>query len=116
MSKWYCLDCKEYFDEPKEETSRYWSSSMGYDGTYEETICSCPVCGSEDIEEARDKCDACGETVYETKDVNGIYLCPECYEKLRDILEEAVMKVTGTFDKIDSIQARNLIRDFYEEE
>ena len=113
---WYCLDCKEYFDEPQTETSRYWSADMGYDGTWEETICQCPICHSEDIEEARDECDACGKTVYDTEDVNGIYLCPECHEKLRDILEETVMKITGEFEKIDSMDARHLIRDFYEED
>ena len=110
----YCLDCKEYFDEPVCETLRYRSNYIGYGGDFEETQCKCPNCGSEDFEEAKDECDACHTFVYETHDVNGVYLCDECYDKLKNILSDTVDKIVGELD-IDSLQAQVLVSSFYDE-
>lgn len=111
----YCLDCKEYFDEPECETT--WSNSyyIGHGGDFPETICMCPNCGSEDFEEAKEECDGCKYFVYETKEVNGIYLCPDCYERVKDILSEAVDKIVGELD-MDALQVHALISGFYDDD
>ena len=112
--RFYCLDCKEYFDEPKVDRSKYHSNSIGYDGIYEEEICRCPNCNSEDFEEARELCDSCNEFFYETKDVNGVYLCPDCYEKVKDILSDATDKIVGELD-MDALKVHALISGFYDD-
>lgn len=112
MAKWYCNWCEEYFDEPETEYEHH-SELNGMGGIQDEEFCVCPKCHEEDIEECTDECEACGEIVRRTTDVGGIELCPDCYEKLREICSEAKDKVTGTLDKIDSIQAEVLIGNFY---
>ena len=103
------------FDEPECETSSYRSIRIGYGGFYDETICHCPNCGSEDFEEAKAECDGCKEFVYETKEVNGIYLCPDCYEKVKDILSDAVDKIVGELD-MDALKVHALISGFYDDD
>ena len=110
----YCFDCKEYFDEPECKTTWSHSNYIGFDGMYPETECRCPNCGSEDFEEAKDECSACHTFVYETHDVNGVYLCDECYEKLQKIMGDVVDKIVGELD-IDALDAQVLVSSFYDE-
>lgn len=112
----YCLDCKEYFDESEMVTKTTWSHSnyIGFGGYFPETESYCPYCGSEDFEEAKAECDGCKEFVYETKEVNGIYLCPDCYEIVKDILDEAVDKIVGELD-MDALEVHALISGFYDD-
>lgn len=108
----FCLNCEEYFETPRSETTWSYSDYIGHGGGFPETTDSCPLCGSDDIEECRDKCDVCHETVYETITVGNFELCPECRDKLRDIMDKTLSDVVGELD-IDSMDAKQLISDFY---
>ena len=111
---YHCLDCDEEFDEPECEEAWYHSDYIGHGGWYPERTAKCPYCGSEDFEECSDRCEVCGEKVYKTISVNYEELCPECYEKLKAIMEETVDKITAELD-IDSLHAQHLTH-FYEED
>ena len=112
--KYYCEECKEYVEPIFTET---WSHSdyIGHGGWYPEQECTCPICGGQEVFEAVEKCEACGETVYETEDIGGIEFCPECKEKLKNILSETVDRIVGELD-IDALDAKGVISDFYREE
>lgn len=98
---WWCNDCEDYFEEPeiiKED---------GY------TFCACPKCHEWDVYECNDKCDVCGEIVYETKWVGNKELCQECYERLGAIMNEVADKVVGELD-IDRLDAEDLVSHYFD--
>ena len=109
---YFCLDCEEYFEEPRME-KEFHSELNGMGGRTYEEYGVCPKCGSEDIEECRDKCDICGAEVHSTKMVGSFDLCPDCYKKLGDILKETVDKIVGEL-QFDALDAQDLISNFYE--
>ena len=65
---WICNECGAVFEEADE----YYEHDTGYHGA------DCPICGSDDIDEAK-RCAECDEWVNEEKLVNG--LCAACIEK-----------------------------------
>ena len=65
---WICNECVAVFENPSE----YYEHDTGYHGM------DCPICGSDDIDEAK-RCAECDEWVNEKNLVNG--LCPACIEK-----------------------------------
>ena len=114
--KFYCPDCETYFDDPVSETTWSHSKYIGYGGMYPDTVCRCPECGSEDFEECEDVCELCDERVYKTRTVGHFEVCPECFDKLKDIMGKAADEITGEFPLIDRLDAERLISEFYEED
>ena len=109
---WYCFDCKEYFDTPEEKTEWCHSNSIGFDGMYPETSVTCPYCNSDDIEECKEKCDACGTEVISTALIGNMELCPDCKSKFAKIMDETADKIVGELG-IDRLDAESLIGDWW---
>ena len=109
---WWCNTCKEYFDEPEIQWEHH-SELNGMGGIIDEEYCVCPVCHDYDIDECKDKCDSCKQTVHETKYVGNFELCFDCWEKLRDIMSETADKIVGELD-VDRYDAEELISNFFE--
>ena len=110
---WWCNDCEQYFDEP-EYVREHHSELNGMGGNTYEEFAVCPICHDYDIEECKDKCDACGEIVRETSIVGRFDLCPDCMAKLSELLNATADKIVGELD-IDRLDAEMLISDFFEE-
>lgn len=108
----YCNECGCEFEEPKKVYEHH-SELNGMGGVTYETFYVCPFCGSDDYEE-EEKCELCGKEyprlIYKAeKDI-----CTDCFTQLVNIMDDTVMKITGFFD-VDSLEAKELITNFYEE-
>ena len=112
--KWFCAECDETFEEEEIRTETTWSNSnyIGFGGDYPETESYCPYCGSAEIYEC-EKCELCGEEVPRTIYAAGKDMCPECKEQLDSIMKALIMDITGQFEKIDSMDAENIIKEYY---
>lgn len=107
--KWFCDECKEFFDEPAKERESH--PELGGDGITYEVFTVCPICGSEDIHEC-EKCDGCGEEVIETECFGyHTYLCEDCRRKVEDKLVELRDYVQAEFDINDYREAEEIIQD-----
>lgn len=76
MSKYYCNECDEFFDEPEHVTEEQTLDSHG-PKTVDVGYNVCPHCGSEFYEEASE-CVICGEFPVEYSD--GV--CEKCLEEI----------------------------------
>lgn len=116
MSKWYCECCGEIFDEDEivTETTHYQSNYIGHGGGYSETESFCPNCHSDAIAEA-EECECCGEAVKRTRCVGDVEICDDCYETLRGHMKAVVEDLCGEFEKLDSLQVIELVRNFYDD-
>ena len=114
MSKWFCAECDEVFDETEIRTKTTWSNSnyIGHGGDYPETESYCPYCGSSEIYEC-EKCELCGEEVPQTDYIAGKDVCPDCKQKLSEIMDKAVMDITGQFENVDSLGAQDIIKEYF---
>lgn len=107
---WWCFDCEQYFEKP-EKVFEHHSEVWG--GVTDETFYVCPICHGDDIEEATEKCDACGAEVIATKLVGNKELCPKCYTALAEILNKTADKIVGELG-IDRLDAESIMNDFFE--
>lgn len=117
MSKWYCECCGEFFDEFEIVKKTTWSNSnyIGHGGDFPETEYLCPHCNSDAIAEA-EECECCGGSVKRTRYVGDVEICDECYEQLAGHMKAIVEDICGQFPELDSTQAIDLVRNFYEED
>lgn len=53
MTRFYCLDCEHWFDEPKEVPAWWFYEAEPFG--YSSDIATCPYCGSDCIEERDDE-------------------------------------------------------------
>lgn len=77
---YYCKDCGEVFSEPETKTETWYEEVWGAMQPFSETICKCPHCGSEDIDDAV-SCDNCGE-YFNPNDLDENCYCKACAEEL----------------------------------
>lgn len=108
---WYCYDCEEYFESP-DEVSEYHSELAGMGGVNAERFCTCPMCGGDDIEECKDRCDLCGRDVIKTRLIGGTEVCENCYKELSDDMAECLNNIKGWFG-CDTGTAIDLIENYY---
>ena len=94
MKYWHCEHCGAF---TRSDALNYRRAELE-DGRYPwETVGVCPVCGSEDLAEAK-KCERCGEPIEADK-----HLCPTCEQMLTAEVEE----ILGEFysDRDEAIQS-----------
>lgn len=109
---WYCFDCEEYFDSP-DMIKELHTELAGMGGVVHEEFCTCPKCGGDDVSEATDKCDLCGETVINTRLVGNTAVCENCFAELEDEIETLIKNVTRWF-KVDKTTAIDVITGYFE--
>ena len=109
---WYCFECEEYFDSPNEDRE-YHSELAGMGGITYETFCTCPMCGSTDVEEATKVCDLCGETYIRLEWVGNEQVCPSCYDELSNDMEQMINNTAKWFN-IEKDKAVDLISGYLE--
>lgn len=83
---YYCMNCKNEFEEPKIEKTTY-EEFYGVENEFAEhhsmNLEVCPYCGADEFEEMT-TCDRCGEYCHETylvdtEETIGIgIVCPDC--------------------------------------
>lgn len=79
MKYWHCESCGTF---SREDALNYRRTVLEDSRRPWETVGMCPVCGSEDLEEA-DRCERCGEPIDKGK-----HLCPTCEQMLTAEVEE----------------------------
>ena len=84
--KYVCLECGEVFDYNDAKYDVEYDSGEGSRGGIVYSTMICPVCGSEDVEEAKE-CPVCGEYHGAEDDI-----CDDCAEEIKTAWNDLLAK------------------------
>lgn len=96
MEKYVCVECGEVFDKYQ---AKYYEERDTGEGGYGNVMYSamlCPVCGSEDIDDAK-LCPVCGEWHGREDDI----ICEDCAKDIEMAWKELLDKFSGGADEYE---------------